>query len=127
MSIRHLSKSDIQNVDGKLVISGMNNNPGMLLVKADYCGYCTQFMPTYQQIAERIGDGAAFKLMVLDSKQLTDFSTSSLGIKGYPTIKFVEASGHVNGAVYNGDRTANDILDHICKFFHFCIAGPKAL
>ncbi len=120
MSLRNLSKNDIKNVNGKLVISGMNGQPGMLLVKADYCGYCTQFMPTYKQVAERIGNGA-FQLLVLDSKQLTDFSTKSLGIQGYPTIKFVESSGHVNSAVYSGNRTVPDILDHICKFFHFCI------
>lgn len=121
MSIRNLSKADLMNVNGKLVISGMNGNPGLLLVKADYCGYCTQFLPTYQKIAKRIGANG-FKLMILDSQQMTDFASKSMEIQGYPTLKFIEGSGHINGAKYTGDRSEKDILDHICKFYHFCLA-----
>ena len=81
------------------------NKPKLILYYADWCGYCTQFMPVWNELTthEKMGNVDLAKYNH-DSKE-----TQSAGIKGYPTLMLYVGN---NSFKYVGDRT----IDNIIKF-----------
>ena len=107
-------------VQGNNVYVTKNNGvPGMLLLKAEWCGHCKHFQSTFNEIADSIGSD--FGCMSIDSEEITQELTTALNFQGFPTIKFVDQKGRIIGE-YSGERTKDAILQEICKVFHHCIA-----
>lgn len=113
MVMRVLKSSDFQS-NGR--IKGMNG-PGILLVWAAFCGHCTRFKPTYAQLDARLGD--AFNVMTLEDKDMSQNISQYLGIKGFPTLLFVDGTGAI-AKEYKGDRSLQSLLAGICDFYHVC-------
>ena len=115
--IRELKKSDLMLKGGKILIKGVSQ-PGILLVWASWCGHCNRFKPVYNELAQKLGAG--FEVLALEDTQIANANvTNAIGVQGFPTIKFVDAFGNIVGD-YNGDRSMDDLLKHICKFYHHC-------
>ncbi len=105
--------------NNKILIKGVSK-PCILLIWANWCGHCNRFKPVYNELEQRLGDG--FTVLALEDTQIQNSAvTNALGVQGFPTIKFVDASGNIV-ADYTGDRSMSDLLTHICKFYHYCVA-----
>lgn len=117
-----LKARDFQIRNGKAIINpqSINNKPGMLLIRADWCGHCTRFISTFNEIHRSIGYD--FTCASIENEDVSESLSSALGIKGFPTIKFFDQRGSII-AEYNGDRSKSDILDHVCKVYHKCVVG----
>lgn len=94
--------------------------PGMLLLHGFFCGHCTRFMPTFNEISDNIGSG--YTCMSIESEELKGQGqlVSALDFQGYPTICFVNQKGMIISQ-YNGKRDKKSVLDEICDKFHKCI------
>ncbi len=93
--------------------------PGMILLWAKWCGHCHNFLPSYAKLDEKIGNG-----FVLTSMEEYMFGTNpelanTLGIRGFPTIKFFNEQGKIV-TDYSGARDLQSLLSYICKFYHHC-------
>ena len=118
--IRELKTSDIM-INGDSTIIKSITKPAILLVWAQWCGYCTRFKPVYNELDQRLNGG--IEVLALEDKQITNAKmANAIGVQGYPTIKFVNDSG-VIVADYKGDRSIQDLLNHICKFYHYCVSN----
>lgn len=117
-----LKASDFK-VQGKKVFINPNKTksvPGMLLIHGFFCGHCTRFMPTFNEISDNIGNG--YTCMSIESEDLKgqDLLTSALDFQGFPTICFVNQKGMIISQ-YDGPRDKKAILNEICDKFHQCI------
>jgi thiol-disulfide isomerase/thioredoxin len=117
MSPRNLQSSDFNVNNQGTFVKGMGGKPGILLVFSNGCGHCTRFKPTFAQLDSRIGRD--FNVVALEDKNMSSQIATSLGIQGYPTLKFFDKSGKIVGE-YSGDRSLNSLLEYICKFYHAC-------
>ena len=66
---------------------------------ADWCGYCKQFMPVWQQFKNKY-------MPVLDLREVNDKrdaeTVKALGIKGFPSIIYLDGNKKYE---YQGERT----------------------
>lgn len=98
----------------------LKGKPGMLFIHAEWCGHCRRFMPIFHEIGSQIGND--FTCLVVESKEINDTLSHSLGVKYYPTIKFFDQAGRIIGTYpENEARTKDNVLNHICKVYHHCV------
>lgn len=117
-----LKASDFK-VQGKEVYINTDKTksvPGMLLIHGFFCSHCTRFMPVFNEISDKIGNG--YSCASIESKELNgqDVLVSALNFQGYPTICFFNQHGMITQQ-YNGARDKKTILDEICNNYHQCI------
>jgi len=117
-----LRPSDFSIKNSRLYINGQttNNKPGMLLIWADWCPHCHAFLPTFQELSEKLG-----KDFVCASIEHAQFKNNGLLNKAldfeyFPTLKFFDQKGMIM-ATYNGDRKKSELLREICKVYHHCV------
>ena len=101
-----------------------NNNPGILLIHASWCGHCKHFVPTYKRICQLLNaKDTTFPCLAIESEELKadggDLS-NALEVQGFPTIKFFDQNGKII-ADYDGGRDADSILKKICNVYHHCV------
>lgn len=107
-----------KNLNGVYVnINKINKNPGMLLIHAHWCGHCVRFLPTFNELYDKISKD--FTCASIESEEISDSLRDNLQFRGFPTIKFFDQTGRIIGD-YKGDRGKNDLLDHICNVYHHC-------
>jgi thiol-disulfide isomerase/thioredoxin len=75
--------------------------PALVVFFAPWCGHCVKMVPEVAKAAARLG-AAGVRVVAVDCDRAPDVARS-LGIKGYPTVKFM-ARGRA--AAYEGPRTA---------------------
>ncbi len=79
----------------------------LILVFADWCGYCTRFKPTWAEIEDYSKENQTFKATALNAdhppnkKLLEHYNVSS-----FPTILVRKGDRH---KVYEGERTTHQI------------------
>ena len=118
LSGKILSSRDFTIKGSDVYVNKYDGNPGMLLIHATYCGHCTRFAPTFNEIANSIGKD--FCCASIESEQLNKQLSSALKFQGFPTIKFFDQSGKIIGE-YNKERNKETILNEICQIYHHCI------
>ena len=91
--------------DGR-TIKGVKD--GMLMVGAEWCGYCQMVKPTWAQF--RRFAGKDFPVMAVDAVVYPGL-VKKLGVKGYPTI-FKVQGGRLKP--YTGGRTLFDFVSEMC-------------
>jgi thiol-disulfide isomerase/thioredoxin len=95
-----------------------NGKAGLLLIYADWCGYCRRFKSTFTEISSILGDD--FPCTSIEDADLKDEKLkTALDFQGFPTIKFFDQHGKIIGN-YNGDRSKKHLLEEICKTYHHC-------
>ncbi len=101
----------------------LKENPGILLVHADWCGHCKRFIPVYKELADTFSkNGDRFNVFSIESAELTDKNVvQRLNVVGFPTIYFFDQNGLIMNS-YNGSRDKDSLLNQICKVYHHCIS-----
>lgn len=118
--IQTLDASSFKLTGGKLHIKGVNQ-PGMLLIHADWCGHCKTFKPVYRQLDKKLNSsGNAFPLLAIEDTYITKQLATALNFRGYPTIKFIDSNGKIIGD-YEGPRELESLLSKICEVYHKCV------
>jgi thiol-disulfide isomerase/thioredoxin len=111
--IKEITGKDIRSKsDGFYVKSG----GGLLLVKADWCGHCQRAMPELEEVSRLTGE--MFPVYKLDADK-NKSAVTMLGVKGFPTIFFIEADGKIS-TPYNKERKTKVIIDEICSVMKKC-------
>lgn len=114
-----LTASDFQIRGSDVYVKNGKRVPGMLLIHADYCIHCKRFLPTFNEISDRIG--REFMCMSIESVELegADKLVSALNFRGFPTICFFDQTGKITQQ-YDGPRDTQSMLNAICKMYHKC-------
>lgn len=94
----------------------------VVLVQGTYCGYCNQFKPVFQQIAEQNSPRLQFATIQIDGKSSGEkiFQSDALSsiiqqpLKGVPLV-LVFYNGQITSQ-YSGDRSYNDFSQYIHQF-----------
>jgi thiol-disulfide isomerase/thioredoxin len=92
--------------------------PELMLFKADWCGHCKHFLPTWEKISKNTDLNVSFKIFDSDNnkKEIEEYK-----ISGFPTIMY-----KVNNKLieYNGDRDENSIKEFIISYKNNNILQP---
>jgi thiol-disulfide isomerase/thioredoxin len=79
----------------------------LIFAYADWCGYCKQFMPIWQEFKDKY-------MPVIDLREINDKldekTIKTLGINGYPTIIYLNGSKKL---VYEGERTMEGLENFV--------------
>jgi len=93
------------NKDNKGVKIKNFKNPGLIAIKADWCGYCKRLKPEFIRAASKLNSKS---LYVIDGEEIGDM----INVRGFPTIKIVDKDGYITEN-YNGKRTSDDIVNFL--------------
>ena len=115
--MKELFNNDLYVNNNSTLIKNVNK-PGMLLVWAEWCPHCINFKPVYKELSNRLTN--KFPCLSIEEQQLDEKLQSSLKVSSYPSIYFFDKTGKVIGK-YNGNRSQNDMLKHVCDFYHHCV------
>jgi thioredoxin-like negative regulator of GroEL len=115
--MKELFNQDIYINNNKAYIKNINK-PGMLLVWAEWCPHCINFKPVYKELSNRLTN--KFPCMSIEEQQINGSVQRALNVSSYPSIYFFDKNGKVIDR-YTGNRSQNDMLKHICNFYHQCV------
>ena len=111
--IAYLQDSDIDSVGNLINPKIQKNKPVILLIQANYCGYCTQAKPDFQKFANENTDkvfcvtiqGDPDDTSMEGEKQLVSrLKNIKPNFKGYPDYVL-----YINGKKVNKEITGRDI------------------
>ena len=106
-------------INGKINLK----KPGLLLVRADWCGHCKKYLPTYKKLAKMFPDNGDFLIVDIESKQLEKSNVSSVlqnYVRYYPTLLFFDSQGNIKQK-FEGDReNLSEVLKKICSMYRVC-------
>jgi thiol-disulfide isomerase/thioredoxin len=119
LSGKILKARDFTIKGSNVYVNKCDGNPGMLFIHATWCGFCTKFVSTFNDIADSIGKD--FCCASIESEELNDKLSNVLKIQGFPTIKFFDQNGKIIGE-YNKERNKKTILTEICQVYHHCVS-----
>ncbi len=99
------------------------NKPGLLLVRADWCGHCKRYMPTFEKLAQMFPHNGDFLIAHIESEEVkkpnADKALSNF-VEYYPTILFFDKDGNIVQK-FNGDReNLPEMLKKICSMYKVC-------
>lgn len=88
----------------------VTNSEKEVLVKfyAPWCGHCKNLAPHYDEAAKRLASNPNILLAKVDS---TENEVAGLDIQGFPTLKFYKKDKSEAPIDFNGDRTADGIIE----------------
>ncbi len=89
--------------------SALGDKPKVMLFKADWCGHCKRFLPTWTSISQKYQNKYDFMIYDVDNEAHAEYF-KQYDINGYPTIKF-EYNGNV--VEYKGERSPDVFEDMI--------------
>lgn len=87
-----------------------NGSRGIVMFGNVWCGYCKKAAPGFEKAASLLGQRYKFYYVNCDDCPMT---AKRFGIKGYPTIKYVDTNG-IPYKDYTGARDVKSFLDSIC-------------
>jgi len=95
----------------------VKGKPGLVMFKTDWCGFCQRAKPEFKASSEMLGKSAFFATVDCDkSKKLAE----KMGIKGFPTIYFVNKKGELDG-VFTGERSKFAFNQYMCVRGRACL------
>jgi len=80
--------------------------PKLVLFKAEWCGHCSRFKPTWEELKNKITN-VDFVTYDADSNQS---ELSTYNVEGFPTIILDNNNKKIE---YNGDRSSNNIIQFV--------------
>lgn len=116
MPIHELSKNDISCFSNKIIIN--NLGPGILLIWGNYCGFCHEFLPTYEELSNKIDN--RFKVCSIEVSNMPANMSKLLKMQGVPSLYFFDNSGKIIAEYDGPDRKLKTLEEHICKVYHYC-------
>lgn len=88
-----------------------NQMGGMIVFKADWCGHCQRLLPELKKVNDITG--LLYPIVLIDADKSPKLAEKA-GVKGFPTVKFINSKGYIQSD-YKGGRTSSDILEVICS------------
>jgi thioredoxin-like negative regulator of GroEL len=99
----------------RVVCPESTGKPGFVLFYAHWCGHCKRMKDTWNMLgrlkSEDIFVGALN--CANDSSPLYSETSERLGVKGYPTIKYIYPDGHLED--YSGGRDIEDLVKFLIR------------
>ena len=93
-----------------IMTGGNGDQNEMMLFKANWCGHCKTFLPTWEKISKDSNLNVNFK--TFDSEQDKKI-IEQYNIQGFPTIMYKVDNTLIE---YNGNRDANSIKEFILSY-----------
>jgi thiol-disulfide isomerase/thioredoxin len=87
-----------------------DNKISVILFKADWCGHCKHFKPTWDKVSEVYNK--KFNFITYDADKETD-KFKEYKVDAFPTVIVKNGS---NIIPYDGDRTIGDLNDFLSNF-----------
>jgi thiol-disulfide isomerase/thioredoxin len=84
-------------------------NPTIILFYADWCGYCTDFMPVWNTFKTKINKN---KYNIFEIESTDPFIKKINFLQGYPTIYYINNSKVIE---YNDGRDLDSLINFINK------------
>jgi thiol-disulfide isomerase/thioredoxin len=118
MSVIKLKASDII-IHNNLVFVKNNDKPFIIFFKADWCGHCVRFTPTYNQLSLRT---TSFNFYELENEELEKSPRIAeiLKIQGFPSLFFGNAKGLIVEE-YQGSRSIDELITKIKSVCKYCV------
>jgi thioredoxin-like negative regulator of GroEL len=92
-----------------------NKGPVVILFKANWCSFCTEFIPKYEEFCESTKDKVICAMVDIDeeSELLNEINSFIYGYKvtGFPTIVLYNDGHYIK--TYSGDRDIQDLIKFI--------------
>jgi thiol-disulfide isomerase/thioredoxin len=102
-------KTKYLNLKKSISLKGGSNKSELYLIKADWCGHCKMFKPTWAELQNKV---KSVDYVTLDAdKDKTEIE--KYGIQGYPTILLKSKQQVIE---YNGSRDYNSLVDFIQQY-----------
>jgi thioredoxin-like negative regulator of GroEL len=91
-------------------MTGGSSPNDLMLFKADWCGHCKNFLPTWEKISNDSELKVNFKIFDSDKnkKEIDEYN-----IQGFPTIMYKLGDKLIE---YNGGRDENSIKEFILSY-----------
>ena len=118
-TVKYLQVSDVAVNGNDVILTNKHipkNVPVIVMLQADYCHYCTEAKPAFQEAARLAGDSAFFATIQADGNQPGEKELATLlqlidksGFKGFPTYVRYEGGRYVS--THAGGRDVNSIIE----------------
>ena len=115
--VRYLEKSDFDQ-SGNLVNKQIPANmPILIMIQANFCGYCTQAKPAFQQFANQTEGRVFCATIQADSENANEKALASQikticpDFRGYPSYVIYKNGKYVK--THNGDRNIQSLIQAI--------------
>lgn len=105
-NVPYLQASDLTD-KGQITPEAMKqlgNKPVLVLVQANFCGYCTTVKPMFQQLANDVSDFACATIEFESDRGAKDKIEKAVSIQGFPTFVIFGKDGVAKG-VHDKART----------------------
>jgi thiol-disulfide isomerase/thioredoxin len=112
----HRTDKDFKIENGRVYIKEKGVT-GFIAFYAPWCHFCTELAPSWNEYAEKM-KGTSFHFLAVDCTDMaTNVVSSSLNIRGYPTIKYINPkTGEVVAAEYKDGSNIMRNKEGITKF-----------
>ena len=117
-NVKHLGDGDFDR-SGRLLQRGLC----AVMIQGEYCGHCKVMKPQFQQAVDNSPRGITWATVELDGKRPDQKKLAArlagilknhrVDFRGVPMV-VVFLNGQVK-SVYEGDRSARSILDHVTR------------
>lgn len=108
--IFYLENSDFSQ-DGKLLVN--SDKMVVILLQADFCGYCKTFKPEFDKVVSEMGKKVNFATVKIDDEKELGKRVGQFipNFQGVPTIVIYE-NGKYN-KTYDGPRKAEALIEYL--------------
>jgi thiol-disulfide isomerase/thioredoxin len=112
----HRTDEDFEIENGRVYLK-QKGVTGFIAFYAPWCHFCTELAPSWNEYADKM-KGTSFNFLAVDCTDMaTNVVSSSLNIRGYPTIKYIEPqTGEVVAAEYKDGSNIMRNKEGIMKF-----------
>lgn len=114
--ISELSSHDfiLQNIDVSRPSVGNEGKPIVLFIKAEYCGYCTNYIPTFETLSKQYKKIKFCFIEYTKNQSMFDIHWKSLAhaayvVKGYPTLVLYDPEGNPIKVVEDRQNIQQDL------------------
>ena len=109
---KNMTLIEAKDVKNGKIVGPLVGKIGMVVVAADWCGFCVRFSPDWIQFKKLVGDDSTFVICAVDAVKNPEIA-SVLNVQGYPTILDIMEDGSVKQ--YKGERDIVSLIGHMCK------------